>query len=388
MADDLPCQRWSFPDAEHPAGGRPSWRRPEDGGFDKTRYGFKEIDEQPARDFVTAVHYEKAWLATKARYGMFDLAGPEPRLVGAAILSVPTNNAVLTKVWPHLVPNKETIDLGRFCLLDAVPANAETDFLAEVGRLAAKLGFRGLVMFSDPGERWTPDGRLIKPGHHGIMYQAWNAGYTGQTDGGPEWHLPDGTVINRRTAQKIRAQEAGHEYAEKLLIRNGARVMRAGEQPAAWLREALPDARAIRVIQEGKHRYVKALGTNRAERRAAAREMVLPTMAYPKPYLGQLELFNPHAASPGAAAPTALAGSPQRSIMLTAREAPTGYARHVGLAHHGSPHALAAESFRDGPAAGLSPDSRAAASSGQSAHSTARRPPDQSPRATRGLGWR
>jgi hypothetical protein len=71
-----------------------------------------------------------------------------------------------------------------------------------------------------------------------------------------------------------------------------------------------------------------------------------------------------------------------------AHVAPDGYARHVGPAHHGFPDALTAESLPPGPGAGLRPGDGAAASSGQSAHSTARRLPDQSPRAARGRGRR
>jgi hypothetical protein len=115
----VPCQRWS-------PGGIPSWRRPEDGGFDPGRYGVKEIDEDEAREFVMGIHYSKAWLATLRRYGMFDLRGEDgPRLVGAAILSSPMNEKVLTKPFPRLEPYTESAEVGRFCLLDEVPANAD-----------------------------------------------------------------------------------------------------------------------------------------------------------------------------------------------------------------------------------------------------------------------
>ena len=43
--DTLPCQRWS-------PGGHPSWRRPEAGGFDASRYGVQPIGETSAREFV------------------------------------------------------------------------------------------------------------------------------------------------------------------------------------------------------------------------------------------------------------------------------------------------------------------------------------------------
>ena len=47
--------------------------------------------------------------------------------------------------------------------------------MAEVFRLAAGVGYRGIVSFSDPNPRYDDDGRLTMPGHLGIVYQALNA---------------------------------------------------------------------------------------------------------------------------------------------------------------------------------------------------------------------
>lgn len=163
--------------------------------------------------------------------------------------------------------------------------------MTECGRLAAEDGYRGLVLFSNPVARWTKDGRLLKPGHFGIAYQAKGFRFTGESSGGVEYHLPDGSIINRRSAQKVRKQEPGHRYVEEQLMRWGAPRMRAGEKPAAWFAAALPAARAIPVNHPGKLRYVASLGLTRRARRAAAREIALPALPYPKPYLGQLELF-------------------------------------------------------------------------------------------------
>ena len=73
-------------------------------------------------------------------------------------------------------------------------------------------------------------------------------------------------MLSPRAEQKIRDQDKGHEYAEKVLIGHGARPMRAGQDPRAWLREALPAARVRNVRQDGKHRYLFAIG-NRTQRR-------------------------------------------------------------------------------------------------------------------------
>jgi hypothetical protein len=324
---DIPCQRWR-------RGGRPSWARPEDGGFNKARYGVKEIDERPARDFVMRIHYAGTWVATLRRYGLFDLKDESgPRLVGAAILSNPSNEKVLTKPWPAFAPYTETADVGRFCLEDQVPANAESHFLREVCRLAAADGYRGLVLFSDPVERWAaPEldaggnvivpGRIIKPGHFGIAYQGAGAIHVGESTPGVEYHFPDGSVFNRRAAQKIRARERGHMYAEQQLIKWGAPELRAGEDPRKWLTtsiETLVEAgTAVRVDSPGKLEYVIPLGTTKRARQIARREMVLPAKKYPKPYLGQLELFSPRPGPPYQAWSARLDGSPERFTILPA----------------------------------------------------------------------
>jgi hypothetical protein len=94
--------------------------------------------------------------------------------------------------------------------------------------------------------------------------------------------LPDGTVFGRRTMQKIRAQEQGHAYAERKLVAFGARPMRAGEKPAAWLKEALDAAGARKFRHPGKHKYAIALGTTRADRRAVVIAAPADRVSYPK----------------------------------------------------------------------------------------------------------
>lgn len=84
-----------------------------------------------------------------------------------------------------------------------------------------------------------------------------------------------------RTAQKIRRQEQGHQYAEAQLIALGAPVPRAGCNPAVWLREALVAVGARNVRHRGAHRYVWRLGRSRREREQI--KLGLPTQRpYPK----------------------------------------------------------------------------------------------------------
>jgi hypothetical protein len=275
------CQRWN-------PGGIASWRRSCDGGFDPARYGVAPIGEEQARRFVTSLHYSRSYPVASQRYGLFDLIAATPVLAGVAVLSVPAGKAVLTSVFPHLEPYRESLELGRFVLADEVPANGESWFLGQCGRLAAATGLRGLVMFSDPVERRRADGTLVMPGHVGVIYEASNAVYTGTGTPRTLTLLPDGTVFSDRAAQKIRRQDHGHDYAERQLITFGAQPPRAGQNPAAWLAEALAAAHARKIRHPGCHRYAFPLGTRRQRAAVAIAPRPAP---YPKKHLGQLDLF-------------------------------------------------------------------------------------------------
>lgn len=219
---------------------------------------------------------------------MFDVTGPAARLIGAAVLSVPASAGVLTAVFPRLEPCTESIELGRFVLFDKVPANGASWFLAEVRRLAAAAGIRGIVSFSDPVQRTTAAGRVVMPGHVGVIYQASNATYTGRATARTLTLLPDGTVFSARAAQKIRARERGHEYAERQLVALGARAPRAGQRPGDWLAIALDDVGARRIRHPGNHRYAFTVGPRPDRARATVAPRPRP---YPKASLGQLAMF-------------------------------------------------------------------------------------------------
>lgn len=234
------------------------------------------IDLAPARAFVMRHHYSGSYPADRLRYGLF--CGPE--LVGVAVLSVPVQRAVLTGVFPHLEAYSESLELGRFVLADRVPANGESWFLAQVFKLAADAGLRGVVSFSDPLPRQAGS-KLIMPGHVGTIYQASNALYLGRGRARQLTVLPDGTILNDRSIAKIRAQDQGHEYVERKLIGFGAVAPRAGQDMAGWLAQALLDAGARRVGHRGNHRYAFAIGTP-AVRRSVLRQVALVAQDYPK----------------------------------------------------------------------------------------------------------
>ncbi len=263
--EDVPCQRWK-------PGRVQSWRRPSEGGFDGDRYAVAPVRYQEARDFIEARHYSGSYPADRFRFGLYDKRDWWG-LAGVAVLSIPARREVLTKVFPGLMPYRQSLELGRFCLDDSVPANGETWFLARVWRLARELGIRGVVSFSDPLRRVDKDGTVVFRGHIGTIYAAGNAVYTGRGTPRTLTVLRDGFVLSDRARAKILAGHSGHQYAEELLTSRGARPRRPGEDPAAWLPGALDSAGAKPVDHLGCHRYAFPLGPV---------EVGLPSLPYPK----------------------------------------------------------------------------------------------------------
>lgn len=262
------CQRWTAR--------RESWR-PAGELFDPRRFEVLPIaDDTTAATYVTANHYSGSYVAALHRLGLYE-AG---RLRGVAVYSNPAGERVLTCVLPDLVPFRESVELGRFVLDDAVPGNAESWFLARCHEYLTGAGVAGVVSFADPVPRRQPTGELITPGHLGTIYQASNAIYTGRAYARTLWVLPDGSVFNGQALQKIRDQKRGHEYAERQLIRWGAQPMRAGEDPRAWLREARTACGITYYRHPGVYRYVFTLGANARARRAV--RVALPSLPYPK----------------------------------------------------------------------------------------------------------
>lgn len=260
------CQRWHEQ--------LPLWTVADPGDrFNARLYEVHPITEQAAKTFVVTHHYSGTYPAARLRYGLFR-AGI---LVGVAVYSIPTQAAVLTVALPDLEPFAESLELGRFVLLDPEPGNAESWFLARCHEYLLTAGIRGVVSFADPVPRRMADGQLCSPGHVGIIYQASNAIYTGRSTARTLVMFPDGTVLNDKTAQKIRSQDRGHDYAERMLVDRGAAPMRPGEKPADWLRQALHDVHAGRLRHRGCHRYVFTLGARRARTRIG-----LAAQPYPK----------------------------------------------------------------------------------------------------------
>lgn len=257
--------------------GRSTYRP--DGELIRTsEYETAEISIEAARRFVETHHYSRSMPAARYSYGLLR----HGNLVGAAVFSQPTNNRTVTKHFPE-IHHKEGIELGRLVLLDEVPGNGESWFVARcfeqlrkaevVDRDGRELrGILAVASFSDPMPRRTSSGQVVMPGHVGCVYQALNACYVGRADARTLHLLPDGRVLNHRTEQKIRRQEVGWRYGVEELQSYGAGPL--NEEPRAWLERWLPEiTRPLRHL--GNHKYLWAL--NRRMRRH------LPdSISYPK----------------------------------------------------------------------------------------------------------
>lgn len=214
-------------------------------------YEVAEIaDDTPAKRFVVEHHYSGSFPAARFRFGLY--RGSE--LVGVAVFSHPCNDRVLTSVFP--VEATSATELGRLVLLDDVPSNGESWFIARCFELLSDR-VAGVVSYSDPVARRRVDGTVVLPGHVGCVYQATNGIYLGRSKRRSLLLLPDGTVFSERALQKIRKRERGWKHSAGVLEKFGALPLELGDS-GLWLGEWLP--RLTRALfHPGNHKYGWAL---------------------------------------------------------------------------------------------------------------------------------
>jgi hypothetical protein len=225
-----------------------SYRRPDE-IINPLRYEVAALDEDRiAKTFVQQHHYSASYPAARFRFGLYRGA----QLVGVAVFSHPSNDAVLTHVFPGRA--LDSVELGRFVLLDTVEGNGETWFLARCFEQLRRRELRGVVSFSDPLPRTDRErGRVVFAGHFGTIYQAHNAHYLGRGTARSLHLLPNGTVFSARAAQKIRSGDKGWRYGAALLERFGATPC-PDEARSAWLRQWLA-ALTTTVRHPGNFKY-------------------------------------------------------------------------------------------------------------------------------------
>lgn len=216
------CQRWRRRCARY---------RPAGEVVDVSRYEVAlHPKHAPLKAFTEEHHYAGTWPATRFAVGLHDRGG---ELVGVAAFSVPVRDAVLRP----LPIGADAVELGRLVLLDVVPGNAESFFVARCADILRREGLAGAVSFADPHPRTSVSGEVVKPGHLGVIYTALSAIYLGPARPHTLLLRPDGRSFSRRALAKIRRRERGWRYAVDQLVTAGA-----GEPWAnldAWVEHAL-----------------------------------------------------------------------------------------------------------------------------------------------------
>jgi hypothetical protein len=221
-------------------------------------------EKRIAKAFVERHHYAGTFPAARRNVGLYTRG----ELVGVASFSHPCNEAVLD-VLPD--GRNEGIELGRLVLLDSVPANGETWFLARAfAALVADGTARSVVSFADPLRRTDIEGTVTMPGHVGTIYQALNGIYTGRGRGRWIQVLANGRTYNERTSSKAKAGHRGRAYAIAQLVAAGATPPTEAEDIATWV-DGWVRRLCRRVKHPGNHRYV--WGVDRRASRAVTRHL-------------------------------------------------------------------------------------------------------------------
>lgn len=257
-------QRW--------LGGRDSYR-PEGEPIDPSRYGVEVLpDDRRPKAFVVAHHYSRSYPAARLRVGLFRMQ----ELVGVAVFSVPAQAAAI----PYWTGTTAGVELGRFVLLQDVPANGETWFLRRAFEaLAAELtDVRAVLSYSDPMPRQRADGTLVTPGHVGTIYQAHNGHHAGRARAEKLYVDRDGLTFNRRSLSKLINGERGADGVYRRLIERGAPSRHAGEEMGSYVERALREGPFRQVRHPGNLAYMWAVGPHQRQTRRGFRN----ACPYPK----------------------------------------------------------------------------------------------------------
>ncbi len=223
-------------------------------------YEVAELHVTPAEEFVLRHHYLGCFPAARRCFGLYWWGD----LVGVAVFAQWMNKHTVANCLPG--DPKASMVLGRLVLLDKVPANAESWFLARCFELLRDEGFVGIVSFSDPFPRDnTLTKKVVHVGHVGTVYQALNAFYWGQARAEWMYLLPDGRGFQNDSMTKVRHLKEGWHYSAQLLADFGAPMLDPRkDDPGLWLDTWLPKV-CRKVKHPGNHKYVWTL--NKRDRR-------------------------------------------------------------------------------------------------------------------------
>jgi hypothetical protein len=235
-------------------------------------YAVEVIEEPRARAFVVQHHYSGSFPAARLSVGL--LRGRE--LVGAAVFSVPMNNLAVPR-WSAIDNPNAGAELGRLVLLDDVPGNGESWFMARALRLLVEeKRLEAVISYSDPVPRMNAMGEVVKPGHLGIVYQALSATYRGLSGKRTGYLAPCGRPISGRALSKVRLGERGAGAVIEQLASMGAPARGFREDGRAYVDRLSAEGWLARYRHPGNHAYLFPLSA-----RAKARARRLERLEYP-----------------------------------------------------------------------------------------------------------
>lgn len=225
----------------------------------------------PATAFVRKHHYSRTHSAPAHPFELYCRG----TLVGVALFGPPASMNAHRFVFPTLTKD-EAVTLGRLVLLDEVPGNGESWFIARCFELLRADGIVAVESCADPQPRATVDGRLVFKGHLGTVYCATNGHYVGRTNDSTLRLFPDGTVFSNKSSGKVVRTEQGAAYSAGQLEAWGAERLQAGEDPKVWLRYWRSKL-TRKMRHRGNHRYIWCL-----DRRRRREVLAKPALPYPK----------------------------------------------------------------------------------------------------------
>lgn len=153
------------------------------------KYTIREISKDDALDVILRYHYSNSLPKINKHFLGFFL---EDTLVGVVTLGWGTRpKHTIKKIFPSL-DTKDYLEIGRMCMLDAMPRNSESQMLSQLVKYIKGNYPEVKVLFT-----WA-DGML---GKAGFVYQASNFYYAGfsQTD----MYLYKGIKIHPRQTKQI-----------------------------------------------------------------------------------------------------------------------------------------------------------------------------------------
>lgn len=203
------------------------------------QFRVEPIPFREAKEFVVSRHYTRGMTnGPTGTYGLYD----GDTLLGVCVFSTPCAESVRSYVFGPEHKGRVT-ELSRLVLLDEAPRNSESYFVSRSLKLLkkAKPHLWAVVSFADQTE-----------GHIGVIYQATNALYFGETARKRSFVTGEGRIRHRR--------------------QNGIEIARTEGENLGWKS----------VIRARKHRYLFLLPDCKTHRTWLLHNLKLTFEPYPK----------------------------------------------------------------------------------------------------------